>query len=372
MTEPTGRPTPFHSYQESRGARFGTVGGWQVPLSFESGEAGRIAARAGAGLFDLTPYGRIKVTGKDRVSLLQRISTNDLRPLEAGSYAPTVFTTPKGRIVDRALVFDRGDSLLLVTSPSGRVRLRSWIQRYVLADDVHLTDITNETAAFALVGPASSDLIKPIAGVGAGAVAKGRYLGLDVADIVTLIAPFDPLPQAWLFLAEAPGIRAVLDHVVAMGESRALAPLGEEDVEVLRVEAGIPKDGHELTEEWNPWEAGLEESLSSTKGCYTGQEVIARLKTYDKVQRTLVGLTMGPLEPPPLPTGLYARSEGVPGIGSVEELKEIGTLTSAVRSDKIGETIGLGFVRQGFIEAGSQLAVGEGRAPAIVASLPFA
>lgn len=359
------KPTPFHAYQVSRGARFGEVEGWQVPLSFENAEAGWTAARSAAAIVDLTPHGRIKVTGKDRLSLLQRISTNDLGPLVAGSFAPTLFVTPKGRIVDRALVFDRGESLLLLTSPAGRARLRSWIQRYVLSDDVHLTDITSETAAFALVGPESADLVKPIAGVGAAAVGAGRFLGLPVADVETLIAPFDPLPRAWIFLAEVPGVLSVFERALALEKSRGLAPLGTEDLEILRVEAGIPGDGHELTENWNPWEAGLEGSLSTTKGCYTGQEVIARLKTYEKVQRQLVGLKMGSAEPPAAPATILAISSEEAGA------REIGTLTSAVRSVRIGEAIGLGFVRQGFAAPGTELAIGEGRVRATVAALPF-
>src|SRR4029450_2028193 len=138
------RPGPFHGSQQSRGARFVEVGGFLSPEFFDDGGAGRRAARTGAGIVALSPGGRIKITGKDRKDLLQRISASDLRPLEAGSYGPILFLTPKGRILDRPLVLDRGESLLLVTSPAGRTRLTSWIRKYVLASDVALTDITEE------------------------------------------------------------------------------------------------------------------------------------------------------------------------------------------------------------------------------------
>src|SRR5262245_54744304 len=94
------RRGPFHASQSARGAQFAHLGGFLAPISCADGGEGRRAARTGAAIVDLTPHGRIKVTGKDRKDLLQRISASDLRPLEAGSFAPILFVTPKGRIVD--------------------------------------------------------------------------------------------------------------------------------------------------------------------------------------------------------------------------------------------------------------------------------
>ena len=358
------RPSPFERYQVARGARFGAIGGWRVPLSYESGIAGRRSARESAALLDLTPTGRIKVTGKYRVSLLQRISTNDLRPLEAGRFVPTLFVTPKGRIVDRALVLDRGESLFLITSPAGRERLTAWIKRYVLSDDCRMTDVSSETAAFAVLGPSSRELVKTIAGVGVGGLEKSRFLDLPAGGVDTSIVPYDLLPSAWMFVAERPGIADVYARALQSGAGGETACIGLEDAEVLRIEAGIPADGHELTEEWNPWEARLENSFSLTKGCYTGQEVIARLNTYEKVQRHLVGVKMGASAPPAPPQTLY-------GSGEKGEQREIGTLTSAAISDSLGETIGLGYVRQAFEPAGTEIAVGKDRLPASVCALPF-
>src|SRR5204863_6874396 len=104
------------------------------------------------------------------------ISTNDLRPLEAGSVLPTLFVTAKGRIVDRALVLDRGGSLLLLTSPGGRERLPAWIGRFIFSEDAAVTDISCETAAFALAGPAAAELVRAIVGVSARAIGTSRVL----------------------------------------------------------------------------------------------------------------------------------------------------------------------------------------------------
>jgi folate-binding protein YgfZ len=370
QTGPRARPSPFRDREAAFGASFGEEAGWSVPISFTDSPEGRVAARESAAILDLSTIGRIKVTGKNRVDLLQRISTNDMLPLSPGHFAPTLFVTPKGRIVGRALVLDRGESLLLLIPGVGHEQLRAWIQRYVLADDFKMTDLSTESAAFALVGPRAPEVVKDLVGVGVGSLERDRFVNLEAAGVETLIAPYDALPSAWLFLAEMPGIVAIWDRACALGISKGLRPIGTADAEVLRVEAGIPGPGHELTEDWNPWEAALQGSFSLTKGCYTGQEVIARLNTYDKIQRRLVGVSMGAADPLDVPQGLFASQPGA-GSDSAPQQREIGTLTSTVRSDRLGEAIGLAFVRGAFVEPGTELLVGQGRIRGTVRALPF-
>ena len=360
--DPSPRRSPFHERQEAWHARFAEDAGWIVAESFP-GEPGRAAARERAALLDLSPLGRIKVTGKDRVDLLQRISTNDMKALAPGRFLPTLFVTPKGRIVGRAHVFDRGDSLLLLTAQEIRESLTAWIRKYVLASDFQLTDLSTETSAFAIIGPMAAHLIKELVGIGVGSLAPDRFLDVAVAGVETLVAPYDALPASWIFIAERPGVLTVYDQAFALGAARGILPIGAEDAEVLRVEAGLPRHGRELTEDWNPWEARLEGSFSLSKGCYTGQEVIARLNTYDKVQRRLVGLRMGAVEPPAAPQTVYAVTAG--------SEREAGTLTSSVWSDALGEAIGLAFVRVGVGEPDAEVLVGDQRTPARVGPPPF-
>lgn len=360
--------SPFGDHARARGAVFGDVHGWSVALRHEREAPAQAAARSYAGLADLTTSGRIKVTGGDRIDLLQRISTNDLRPLESGRFVPTLFTTAKGRIVDRVLVYDRGDSLLLLTSPAGRTRIPDWIEKFIFSEDVRLTDVSLETSAFALSGPAAPALLRAICGVSAGAVRPGGYLALPIAGVETMVSSYDGLPEAWVFIAETPGILAVYEQALRAGEAGGLAPIGVEEAEVLRVEAGIPADGHELTEDWNPWEVGLVDSFSLTKGCYTGQEVIARLDTYEKVQRRLAGLRMREDVPLAVPQKVYARARDG---GEGGEEREIGVLTSAVVSDRFRQTIGLAVLRLAFGGPGTEVSVGDARVPATVSDLPF-
>ena len=356
--------TPFHEFEKARGADFGESHGWMIPRRFPRGRDGLAPARLVAGIADLTATGRIKITGADRIDLLQRISTNDLSALGPGGFAPTLFVTAKGRIIDRALVIHRGDALLLLTAPAGRERLRAWIERTIFSEDFQMTDLSGETAAFALSGPGAARIVSEVCGVRTAALAPGCSLNLPIADVETTVAPFDGLPSGWIFIAETPGIREVYAHVLRCAEPLGAIPIGEDDAEVLRVEAGIPADGHELTEDWNPWEAGVRESFSLTKGCYTGQEVIARLDTYEKVQRGLVGLRFGAAPELATPARVY-------GVDAAVGEKELGMLTSAVASDRFEETIGLAIIRRAFGTAGTAVTIGEGRLPAIVAELPF-
>lgn len=350
--------SPFAATEAKRGAIRDVRGGWRVAASFPDAPARLRAARAKAGLADLARWGRLKVTGNDRATLLQRISTNDLRPLASGRFAPTVFVTPKGRILDRAIVLDRGESLLLLTGPQGRGRLQEWIRKYTLASDVRVTDVTLETAAFALTGPSAGETLKALTGFGIGGLEAGRFLGIAIEDVDAIVAPFDQLPGAWIVIAERPGIAGIYAGAAEAVEAAGGALLGEDETEVLRVEAAIPWEGKELVEDWNPWEAGLEGSISLSKGCYTGQEVIARLNTYDKVQRRIVRLRFATGTPPAAPSPIFtARGE---------DLLEVGALTSAVQSEPAGGVIGLGIVRLAYQEPGTELLVGDARIAATI------
>lgn len=355
---------PFHELEQQLGAVFGEVCGWEVPVRFERGSEHLAHAHRSAGIVDLTPMGRLKVTGQDRVDLLQRLSTNDLKPLAPGRMVPTLFTTAKGRILDRVHVLDRGESILLLTSPAGRERLPAWLDRYIFSEDVGVTDVSRECSAFAVAGPAAGAIVREVAGVNPGAVEAGRFLGLSIEGVETLVSVWDELPSAWLFLAESPGVAAVFGKALAAGEPAGVVPIGVEEADVLRIEAGIPAEAHELTEEWNPWEVRLESSFSLTKGCYTGQEVIARLATYEKVQRHLIGLRIGGGDVPIVPQKVY-------GSDAEGEEKEIGVLTSAVRSDCFGGPIGLAVVRLAWDRPGAEVAIGEQRIAASVSPLPF-
>ncbi|MHC4957190.1 MAG: CAF17-like 4Fe-4S cluster assembly/insertion protein YgfZ [Planctomycetota bacterium] len=228
-----------------------------------------------AGFFDRTTRGRLIVTGRDRVDLLHRLATNSLLGLERGKGAPTCFCTPKGRLIDWSVVLDRGEDLLVLSA--NPERLSGHIQQYTITEDV---TVRNYMAIELIVcGPDA----KRVLGV---ELEPWTFTDIRLADVSVQATRVEPLwDDAYAILApDAVALRRLLAE-----QARLLEP---RDVDELRIRSGIPAFPNEVNERHNPWEARLDASLSLTKGCYIGQEVIARLNTYKKVQRRLCGVTL--------------------------------------------------------------------------------
>jgi folate-binding protein YgfZ len=244
--------------------------------------------------------------------------------------------------------------------------VKETIERLRFRDDVVLEDATAATAMISLYGPQSAHLLEGVARAsrpgdlpphhGVELAVDGRAFLASRADDLggvgfNLIVPAQAAGHIWTSL---------LDR----GEPYGVSPLGEEAWEMLRIEAGCPRFGRELTEEHNPLEARLDAAISWTKGCYVGQEVVARLDSRHKVSRLLVGLW---LEPGPVPeAGSPMELPGRPGAA-------VGRLTSVAPSLDLRRVIGLGFVRNENSGAGTRLVVAsaEDRVDAEVAALPF-
>jgi folate-binding protein YgfZ len=317
------------------------------------------AARDRAAWFQLSERGLIEVRGADRVRFLQGQLSADVGSLDAtgprsGCYALAL--TPQGRIVVDLHVLARSESIWLETAAACVPAALARLGKYVIADDVELVDRSGEIARFGIEGPRAPELLAGAAGTRL-ALAPEAGAEIRIAGSVGLAAAFGWSGEAafQLFFPRAAqaGVAAALRHAAAAcGASEA----GGEALEVLRVEAGIPRAGAELGEDVLPAEARLlERAVSFTKGCYTGQEVVARMASRGRVGHLLVGLVFEGALPAP-GAALHA--------GDVRA----GAVTSAALSPHAGP-IGLAFVRRGHDEPGTRLAVDGGGAR--VAALPF-
>jgi folate-binding protein YgfZ len=291
------------------------------------------AAERACAVADRSDLGRLIAAGPDLLSLLHRLSTADLKDLRPGEGRETVITSAKGRIVERLFVHHLGDDgVLLVAGPAGGPRVLAHLRRFTFAEDTGLSDVTEATCALALIGPGWAEAarklgvprIEPfgasaidLSGIHAHAV---RTNGFD-ADGLLVIAP----------RADEERVRSALVEAAAAEGGGAI---DAETLEAWRILHGLPAAGHELTEERNPLEAGLRGAVSFTKGCYVGQEVVARLNTYDKVARTLVTLELEPGAPVP------ARGAAVVLGGTV-----IGEVTSALRPPGRRAPVALAYVK---------------------------
>jgi len=309
-------------------------------------------------LVDRSDLALLRATGPDFLDLLDRLSTGKVRDLTEGKGAATVLTTPKGRIVERLFVHHLGDAGVVAVCGAERGGpVLEHLRRFTFAEKTGLSEISHESKLFALLGPTTARALEAV-GVEVPESMGARAGTLD--GIAVHVLGEDGLaPDGVSVLVSADGAEAVLAALTAAVESVGGSVADREVAESYRVLRGQPAAGHELTEEHNPLEARLWDAVSFDKGCYVGQEVVARLRTYDKVSRDLVGLELSPDHDLP--------ENGTP---IVAEERPVGTLTSAVRLPG-RRSIGLGYVKKKAIRPDLELRIGSDGPPARLHDLPF-
>ena len=317
------------------------------------------AARRGVALSPFPPRGILRLTGADALDLLHRLSTQHLLSLHPGAGAATVLTNEKGRVLDLLTVLRFDTHLFVLTSHGNQGAVRAWIEKYTITEDVETVDVTESTAVLSLFGAHAANVVER--GVGSTAASLAPYhhapVSLDgvPATAVRLPAPVEP---GYALIVDAASATNVRDALLKAG----VVDMSPDTFEALRVEAGIPAFGHEFDERYNPLEARLKDHISWNKGCYIGQEVVARLDTYDKVQRHLRGLLFSPDSPIPA-VETHVEAGG----------KEAGHVTSSAYSPSFKRPIALALVRRAYAAPETRLTVRT--SPTIeveVVDLPFA
>ena len=332
---------PLHHLHQRLGASFTDLADWEVPAAYGDAASEYRAATEGAALIDRSYMGRFHVQGKDALDLLNRLSSYKVDELPEGTGAATVLPTNKGRVIDLLHLFATHDGLLMTTSPHTRERVADWIDLYTFLEEVSLEDVTERTAMLTLHGPEVDGLLQRLFSMYPARLelygsSKASLNGLEVTLLRT-----DPL--------DSPGYDIVVDAAHAERIWRVLVdggatPVGEETYNALRIQAGIPRYGWELSEAVNPWEVNLDRYIHFAKGCYTGQEVILRLYNYNKVQRRLVSLRLPSAD---VATGAKLQAEE----------KDAGWVSSIAVHPLTGQAIGLGVVRSAHIKEGAVLQV---------------
>lgn len=296
------------------------------------------------GYYFLPDGGWLHIQGEDRATFLQRQTTNDVGLLQAEQPLVTVLTSPTARILDVLILLHEENEIGVITLPGYAERTARFLRsRIFFMDKVAVIDDSANWAQMELVGEQAGEMAATLC---QGKEFEGaRYL---------------PLPPTLSL-----GYRLLLPRRAAPIAQSTLAAAGwieisTEERHILCVEAGVPAPHSELTEEYTPLEVGLQFTVSSTKGCYSGQEVIARQITYDKVTRRLRGVKLS--APAPVGARLWA-----------EDGASAGELTSFAQSPRFG-AIGLAVIKRPYDESGTKLQIGESLetgAPALVTPLPF-
>ena len=294
-----------------------------------------------APLFDLSGRAKLRITGSDSLRFLNGQVTNDVRKATESAAIEACVLSAKGRMNGHVFLSAAPDCFLADADPDLRQALITRLERYVIADDVQIEDVTDRLSIFHVLSPTA-----PALGDGWRLVSARRFTesGWDV----------------W--------IETGLHDVVARQLSSAFRFFDAASAEVFRVEEGIPRWGRDLTEEIIPIEANLEaRAIDYEKGCYIGQEVISRIKMSGQTNKRLCGLVS--LRDAPLLTGMKLAATG-------DKSKDAGWITSAMRSERMGKEIALAYVKRGFNSIGTRLDAIKPENPSIIApveivDLPF-
>jgi folate-binding protein YgfZ len=314
-----------------------------IPLHF--GDTGNEynAALVSSVLMDRSHEGRFEISGRDRLALPHRISTNDLLNLTPGEGRPTLFTNANARILDRATIYDRGERALALTEPGRGEVLYRYLQRNIFFnDEAQLHDLAQVTRQFVLHGPKADAVGQCFA----PELAPMHGTDVDIADAAVFVARDKPISGGhWRLIVPNDGASAVWMAVLAAGAEEGLIPAGSLTYNALRIRAGRPGAGRELSTDYIPLEVGLWDEVSFTKGCYTGQEIIARMESRGKLAKTIVTLRLDGWTEAPAKISLEGR--------------EIGMMSSGVQTPD-GNLLGIGVVKVAAAEPGAQVVVGEG------------
>lgn len=293
------------------------------------------ALTKGVGLVERSHLGRLKVGGADAIDLLDRLSTNKLDGMLVGEVEGTVLTTNKGRIIDLLFVVRQDDHLLVVTGPETRQRVAEWIDFYTFIEDVVVEDVSERTAMLTVAGQKVEEALPQLSDMPLSDSAQLTICGIDALVLHTEMAGI----VGYDFIVSTDAAAALREALIDVGA----VPVGSHATEILRIGYGFAEYGGELHEDYNPLEAGLKDYISFNKGCYIGQEVVARLNTYDKVQKHLMCLSLDAGDAPELPSAL------------MHEGRQVGTLTSAVEALDGDRAHGLGYVRKAHAQEGARL-----------------
>jgi tRNA-modifying protein YgfZ len=285
---------------------------------------GYSALHGGAAWLDLSSRGRIAVRGRDRTRLLHNITSNEVKKLLPGQGCYAFLLSPQGRIQADLLLFCFADRFLIETEPELREKVLAHIRRYIVADQVELEDVTEASAEVSVEGPGAAAVL---AGLGAP-VPEAPYSHADWGGIA--VANASVTGQAGFRIVCAADAKAAL---AARLEAAGSVAASAEDARVVRTENGKPRYGEDITDTTLPQETRQMHAVSFTKGCYTGQEIVERIRTRGHVNRTLQRLELPGADAPP--PGTVIEFEGRPA-----------EVASSAYSPRLGRVVALAYVRE--------------------------
>jgi folate-binding protein YgfZ len=394
-------PLMLHEFHHHLGARFTGLNDREIVNDYGDWLAEHTALRQNAGVMDLSSRSRICLTGADRVRFLHGQVTNDVKKLQIGEGCYAAITTNKGKMESDLNIFCLADELLLDFEPGLTEKVSQRLEKFIVADDVQIVDVAPHYGLLSVQGPRAEEVVLAIGLIGRDALPRVRadqQLGPTFVKIsdATLgeiylmnrarlstgrsggneaqISDTSETPHVVSYnsgfdlLVPNSSLAAVADKLIAAAKQIGGRAAGWQAFETTRIEAGIPRFGVDMDETNIPLECGpaLRDAISYHKGCYIGQEVINRIHSVGHVTRELRGLRLADPASAGLP--LPQRGDKLFHNG-----REIGQVTSALKSPVLNATIALSYVRREANQIGTELTLrtAAGEYPVQIVELPF-
>lgn len=299
------------------------------------------ALRNKAAWIDLSARGKIKLTGEDRARFLHAMSTNHIQQLTPGAGCYAFFLSDKGRILADANVLCCSDHFLLDTEPETRQSLYQHLDRYIIADDVTLEDITETTATIAVQGPAAQQALERVG----APVPEATYSSIEWKS--RLVVRLTATGGLGFFIFVPVGEKAEL---IASLEAAGAEAADPEAARVVRLEHGKARYGEDIGERYLAQEANQPQALHFSKGCYLGQEIVERVRSRGQIHRVLMPVLLETKTPPTSGSKLQ--------IGEAPAAE----ITSAAYSPALDRVVALAYVRTEHARPHTSMMLGEVRA----------
>ncbi len=354
--------TPCHDWHAQHGGRMVDFAGWDMPVQYSRIAEEHGAVRTRAGLFDIAHMGRVFFEGPDARRFLNHLLTCDVSALEEGQIRYGLVTNEQGGILDDILVYRFPERYLLVVNASNRPKILDWINTHKSGFDVEVEDQTQNTAMVALQGPASvgilNQITKPAIDGDSLAYYTGRECELFGVPAILSRTGYTGEDGFEIILPAEKGI-PLWESLMDQGRAAGLKPAGLGCRDTLRLEAAMPLYGHELSEEIDPFTAGLSFAVQLEKDEFLGQPALKSLK--DQVTRRRVGLE------------LEGRRIAREGSEIFHDGNEAGEITSGTFSPTLEKSIAMGYLEKSLAKPGTKVEVEirNQRIPAQTVKLPF-
>ena len=349
--------TPLIESHRAAGAHVAEYDGCALPASFATLEREYAAGKQTVALFDTSWHATLKLAGRDRVKYLHAITSNNIEALGTGAGAFALLLNPQGHILSELEIYLLAESVLVRTHASARERTVATLKKFVIASDVKIEDTTDRTGSIAIEGPRAASVVERACGARLEELAAMAIRDVAVEGIACQMVrrSYFGRPGAEIIAAReciAPLWQLLLAAVRALGGE----PIGTAALNALRLEASVPWYPADFSEAMIPHEAAVETThISFNKGCYTGQEIVERVRSRGHVNRKRVSLKFSTAAPPAIGTKLRENGTGA----------EVGFVSSAAASPNLQPAIGMGYVRREQFAPGSVVEFDGGTATVI-------